>query len=49
MLGAALAGAIALPGCGGTAGNTNIAGAQTKTAEEYVQAAADALQSEFYS
>lgn len=45
MLGAALAGAIALPGCGGTAGNTNIAGAQTKTAEEYVQAAADALQS----
>ncbi len=45
MLGAALAGAIALSGCGGTAGGTNIAGVQTKTAEEYVQAAADALQS----
>lgn len=44
MLGVALAGAIALSGCGGTAGGTNIAGVQTKTAEEYVQAAADALQ-----
>ncbi len=44
MLGAALAGAFALSGCGGTAGSTDIAGVHTMTAEEYVQAAANALE-----
>lgn len=44
MLWAALTGAIVLAGCGSTAGDTEIGGIQAKTAEEYVQAAKEALE-----
>lgn len=44
MLWAVLAGAIVLAGCGNTAGDTEIGGIVTKTAEEYVEAAREALE-----